>query len=58
MSSLQVEEVKEGWVEESSLVSTTLVLGYWRGQFPCIHACQDPGLCVERQEEHKGTGAE
>lgn len=26
------------------------------GQFPCIHDCQDSGLCVEGQEEHKGPG--
>lgn len=32
---------------ESTLVSTTLVLGHQIGQFPCIHACQGSGLCDE-----------
>lgn len=46
MSSVRVEKVKEGWVE-STLVPTTLVLGYQIRQFPCILACQSSGLCVE-----------
>lgn len=36
-----------GRVESSTPGLTTLLLGYQMGQFPCIHAYQAPGPCVE-----------
>lgn len=32
---------------ESTLISTTLVLGYQTGQFPCIMSTRALGCCVE-----------